>query len=102
MLVTKIIIGAKVIAASGNGIGMAMIVPTAIKAAKTDVKATILVRDIDIGVFWFTFFPPPALSGSGSKGRRCSTVLSAGSCSQLPKPMRIIVNYAYIYLSDKS
>jgi hypothetical protein len=43
MLVANIIIGAKVMVESGGGIGIAVIVITAIRADMTDVRATIFV-----------------------------------------------------------
>jgi hypothetical protein len=70
MLVMNMAIGAKVIVESGGGIGIAIIVVTAIKAAIIDVKATILLREVVSFIWVFTFFPPPVLSGSGSKGRQ--------------------------------
>jgi hypothetical protein len=42
MLATNMIIGAKVMVESGGGIGMAIIVVTAINAVMTDVRATTL------------------------------------------------------------
>jgi hypothetical protein len=70
MLVMNMAIGAKVIVESGGGIGMAIIVVTAIKAAMIDVKANSLVREAVSVVCLFTFFPPPVLPGSGSTGRQ--------------------------------
>jgi hypothetical protein len=43
MLVTNMIIGAKVMVEIGGGTGMAVAVNTAIKADMTDVKATLFV-----------------------------------------------------------
>ena len=61
MLVMNMAIGAKVIVESGGGIGMAIIVVTAIKAAMIDVKANSLVREAVSVVCLFTFFPSASI-----------------------------------------